>query len=88
MPTPQPGATPGGGQDGGKDGKGGGKGGQKGKGSGAAAGSPPPYTGQKKECKFFLTKSGCSKGGQCTFFHKKLQATDGRCHMPPRTSFK
>ena len=53
-------------------GKGGGKGGQKGKGNVAAPGSQQT----KKECRFFMTKSGCSRGGQCTFPSQK-NAGDG-----------
>ena len=63
------------------DGKGGGKGGPKGGGTGTsgAAGSSTQQDGQKKECKFFLTKGGCTRGRQCNFRHRKLLASEGRC---------
>ena len=33
----------------------------------------------KQVCNYFLTESGCSKGGQCGFMHSKLGIKDGRC---------
>ena len=49
--------------NGGKDGKG--------------KGRPP--VDKTKLCNLFKTENGCKFGGQCSFWHDKLEAKDGRC---------
>ncbi|CAK0886282.1 unnamed protein product [Prorocentrum cordatum] len=49
----------------------------------SASGSPP-----KKVCTFFETAEGCSKGALCTFGHRKLAPSDGKCFNCGATAHK
>ena len=51
------------------------------KGGGKGSTDTKDAKGDKKEtyCKFFSLPEGCSRGGQCGFWHDRLDPTSGRC---------
>ena len=60
-----------------KGGKGGPNAPKGGKTDGGKTSSPVAQAGE--DCKFFLSKEGCKRGGLCHYNHPRLSAKDGRC---------